>query len=215
VATFTPGAGVTGNQIFTAVFAGNAVFNASTSQGVARAGAAIAPPQSPATPPSVASVIVGDGSPQRSMVRSITVTFDRLVTLQPGAFTLVSTTGVTPTVNVVTATVNNRTVATLTFGGAGVSAGSLGDGIYTLRVVASRVIDAGNPAVQMTADRTETIHRMFGDIDGDRDVDSSDYTALRLALLTSPVVTAFDVDGNGTVDAVDFRQFIARFGRRL
>ena len=39
-------------------------------------------------PTRVASVVVNDGSAQRSMVNSLTVTFDRAVTLDPGAFEL-------------------------------------------------------------------------------------------------------------------------------
>src|SRR5207253_187439 len=41
-----------------------------------------------AAAPAVSSIMVGDGSSQRSQVRSLTVTFDRAVTLAPGAVTL-------------------------------------------------------------------------------------------------------------------------------
>src|SRR5262249_34043534 len=40
-------------------------------------------------PRQVDSVVLNDGSAQRSMVTSLTVTFDRVVTLDPGAFELV------------------------------------------------------------------------------------------------------------------------------
>src|SRR5204862_945718 len=39
-------------------------------------------------PARVESAVVNDGSAQRSMVTSLTVTFDRLVTVDPGAFEL-------------------------------------------------------------------------------------------------------------------------------
>ena len=39
-------------------------------------------------PPRVESVVINDGSAQRSMVNSLTVTFDRVVTFDPGAFSL-------------------------------------------------------------------------------------------------------------------------------
>ena len=39
-------------------------------------------------PATIESVVVNDGSAQRSMVNSLTVTFDREVTFDPGAFEL-------------------------------------------------------------------------------------------------------------------------------
>ena len=47
-----------------------------------------------AAPPKVQSVVVNDGSAQRSEVRSITVTFDTLVTLDAGAFRVTRSDGV-------------------------------------------------------------------------------------------------------------------------
>lgn len=222
-ASFVPPSNLAGNQIFSAMFVANGTFASSVSAGLSRVGTAVATPPpatsppatSPATPPTVTSVSIGDGSAQRSMVRSVTVVFDRVVNLLPGAFELALAGGIAPNVGVWTSTANGRTTATLTFGGTGVMAGSLADGVYTLRLVASKVVDAANASNFMAADRVETFHRLFGDVDGDRDVDSTDYVAFRLAFLATPVFTSFDVDGNGAVDSLDFRQFSLRFGRRL
>ncbi|MBX7103853.1 MAG: Ig-like domain repeat protein [Gemmataceae bacterium] len=216
-ASFTPSSVPAGNQIFSAVFVGSSTFATSTSQGVARPGSnpSSTDVTSPATPPTVTSVVIGNGAVQRSIVRSISVTFDRVVTLLPGAFELTLVGGIAPTVSVMTSTVAGKTMATLTFGGTGIVAGSLADGVYSLRLVASKVVDAALPGNVMAADRVDTFHRLYGDVDGDRDVDSTDYTAFRIAYLATPVFTAFDYDGNGTVDSLDFRQFSLRFGRRL
>jgi hypothetical protein len=125
-------------------------------------------------PPAVNGVRIDDGTAQRSAVRSIAVTFSTLVSFDPGAFELTRQGGggVVPTVT--TAVVNGATVATLTFGGVGTESGSLTDGNWTLRVIASRVHAAANPGTTMIADQTTTFHRLFGDSDGNRGVDTLD-----------------------------------------
>jgi hypothetical protein len=58
------------------------------------------------------------------------------------------------------------------------------------------------------------LHRLFGDADGDGDVDASDFGAFRGTFgITSNL--AFDYDGDGDVDASDFGQFRSRFGTAL
>jgi hypothetical protein len=55
------------------------------------------------------------------------------------------------------------------------------------------------------------LHRLFGDNDGDADVDATDFGAFRAAFGGSSNL-AFDSDNDGDVDATDFGQFRARFG---
>jgi hypothetical protein len=164
-----------------------------------------------ATAPAVANVQIGDGSIQRSMVRSLAVTFSGLVVLDPGAFTVIRNDGVGTTVGFTTATVGGRTVATLTFSGTGTAlAGSLADGLWTLTVTAAKVRDAGTPSLTMTADQTAAFHRLFGDANGDRVVNQSDLTLFRAAYGSGDAT--FDVDGNGVVDANDLAAFRANYG---
>jgi hypothetical protein len=80
----------------------------------------------------VTSVAINDGSAQRSMVTSLTVTFSTVVTIDPGAFELARQGGGVIDVNVPEAVVDGHSVDTLTFVRAGIIGGSLADGLYTL-----------------------------------------------------------------------------------
>ena len=66
-------------------------------------------------------------------------------------------------------------------------------------------------------DRTFTFNRLFGDGDGDRDVDMADYLALRAVLGTSagdePFRAEFDVDGDDTLGESDVLELRANFHR--
>jgi hypothetical protein len=54
---------------------------------------------------------------------------------------------------------------------------------------------------------------LFGDSDGDGDVDANDFAAFRTAFGGSSAI--FDFDGDGVVNATDFAQFRLRFGTRI
>jgi hypothetical protein len=100
-------------------------------------------------------------------------------------------------------------------------AASLIDGAYQLTVIAAAVqgvggnLDGdgngiGGDNFISPAAGPGRIHRLFGDSDGDGDVDAVDFAAFRGAFGgTSPV---FDFDADGDVDAGDFGQFRVRFG---
>ncbi|HEY1381827.1 MAG TPA: putative glycoside hydrolase [Gemmataceae bacterium] len=186
-------------------------------------------------PATVAGVQVADGSPQRSVVRSLTVTFSGPVTFPSGvgaAFQLTRTgpTGATGTV-ALTPTVSTdgqgRTVVVLTFSGqfaeANTAAGaspSLVDGIYTLTVSGSAVTGANGLALDGDGNGAPggnyalSTHRLFGDVDGDGDVDLLDLNPLVPALfgvVGQPAYNpAFDFDGDGDVDLLDLNQFVQR-----
>src|SRR5262249_53721609 len=73
-------------------------------------------------PVKVHSVAVNDGSAQRSMVTSLTVTFSGEVTLDAGAFRLRRQDGDLVGLNVAASVLGGRTVAVLTFTGANILA---------------------------------------------------------------------------------------------
>ena len=106
---------------------------------------------------------------------------------------------------------------------------SLDDGDWTATLRCDRVADAqDNPLQDTDADPTDgsllaaTFHRLFGDADGDRDVDGADYSRFRAAYVLwvrnsqkTPDFDYFDFDQDGDVDADDFAAFRANYGSTL
>jgi hypothetical protein len=171
-------------------------------------------------PARVASVVINDGSAQRSMVNSVTVTFDDEVTLDAGAFELSRQDGSLVELTVDVSEVDGRTVAVLTFAGSDIVGGSLSDGSYTLTVRADSVHDRfgreldGDGDGSAGGDRTDGFHRLFGDADGDGDTDHAD---LDVMLGSFPKRSGdagylwyFDYDADGDVDGLDMAQFNQR-----
>ena len=162
--------------------------------------------------PEVESVVVNEGAVQRSIVRSLTVTFNTQVAIEFGAFVVVNTTTNTDHVPTVTTMVDTtgRTVATLTF------ASELTDGNYTLTVKRDKITANGNA---MFADRTDDFFRLFGESDGDRDVDLFDFVNFRRSYgkksTEEGFESGFDHDENGRIDMFDFAEFRNQFSRRL
>jgi hypothetical protein len=138
------------------------------------------------------AILVNGGAAQRSMVTSITVRFNSLVTFagsSVGAFQLTRTGPGGPT-GAVTIAVDlsgstaTRTVAHLTFGGALAASGSLTDGTYALTVLSSQV-SAGGRALDgdgdgvAGGDSVASLFRFFGDVNGDGFVNGADFAVFR------------------------------------
>ncbi len=163
----------------------------------------------------VQSVVVNDGAVQRSMVASLAVSFSEVVTLAAGAFELRDAAGnlLPATITVTTQVVGGRTVATLTFGGAGVVGGSLADGRYTLTVRADHVTGPGGP---MAADYAFAFYRLFGDGTGDGVVDVDDLLAFASAYGSGSGAPGyawwFDSNADGVIDVDDLLAFADRYG---
>src|SRR6516162_8129117 len=176
-----------------------------------------------AAPATVASVLVNDGSVQRSMVNSLTVTFSTVVHLDPGAFELVRQGGTVIQLQVSQAVVDGHSVDTLTFSGAGIIGGSLADGHYTLTIHGGFVHDGFGQALDGAGigvagtDRVDTFFRLFGDANGDGVVDEQDRELFRAAFKTKAGEAGylwwFDFDGDGVIDGLDNGEFNRRFGR--
>ena len=176
-------------------------------------------------PQQVESIVLNDGSPQRSMVNRITVTFSGAVTLDPGAIELRRQDGTLVGLQILTSVVDGRTVAALTFTGADVIGGSLADGNYTLTVRGDRVHDRfgrpldGDSDGMPGGDRVEAFFRLYGDSDGDRDVDLLD---LGRFLSTfgrrrgdPRYLWYFDVNGDSRIGLIDLLAFTRRLGGHL
>lgn len=164
-------------------------------------------------PIQVSNSKVDNGTAQRSMVRSLTVTFSRsLTSVDAGAFSVARNGGSTVPATVVWN--GAMTEANLTF-----PTPSLEDGRYVLTLDGSKFHDGtfanldGNGDGLSGGNYTLNFHRFFGDFNGDGAVSNSDFNKFRQAFGQASLV--FDFDGDGVVNAADFDQFRTRFGGAL
>ncbi|MCA9169329.1 MAG: hypothetical protein KDB23_16760 [Planctomycetales bacterium] len=172
--------------------------------------------------PRVTSVVVDDGTNQRSMVRMLTVTFDAEVEIDSEAFSLTNmkTGDIFTIVNadVASNVFNGKTIATLRFHNSvpGVVGGSLSNGNYTLTIDASKIRIGTS---HMFTDYVDEFYRFFGDSDGDRDVDALDFGAFLRAYRKTDLQPGFsdifDSDSDGDVDATDFSAFLTTYRKIL
>lgn len=169
------------------------------------------------TPPGLASTSVNGGAAQRSMVTQVEAVFSEAVNLSAGALTVLWRDGSallgTFTVSIVNTSGDQRTWD-ITFSGRGAIGNSLSDGFYKLVVSGAYVKDlAGNA---MMGNSTVYFHRLFGDLDGDRDVDAKDLAVIRQKLnKPASYVPWLDYDGDGRIDNADYLQFRLRLIKPL
>ncbi len=174
----------------------------------------------------VAGVSIDDGGIQRSMVRSQTITFSGLADVDLGAFEVRTQEGVPVGLNVARSDVAGRTQVVLTYTGPDIIGGSLPDGNYTLIIHGDKVHDRvsgtnldGDGDGKAGGDHSETFFRLFGDTNGDRNVDNLDYYRFRSTFGLKANETTFlgflDFDGNGIIDQLDLIEFTKRRNKRL
>jgi Dockerin type I domain len=127
-----------------------------------------------------------------------------------------------------TATVDTSSGASVftlnNFKGPATDFGSLADGRFTLRILASQISNfngqldgdvdgnGGDDYVLASAaapNPPTNIFRLYGDANGDGTVNAADFLAFRLAFLSNSAT--FDFDGDGQVNAGDFLQFRLKF----
>jgi hypothetical protein len=173
--------------------------------------------------PKVSGVTIDEGSSQRSRVRSITVNFDSQIVFDAGAFDLKTLGGEVITVqsSITPGVSTNRVVLSFP----GTIGGSLADGNYRLRLLDTHIRDAAGNALDgdengsAGATRVDEFFRLFGDMDGDRDVDALDSRGLRGTYRKiegqSGFDNLFDFDGDSDVDAIDQRNFNLRYRTSL
>jgi arylsulfate sulfotransferase len=171
-------------------------------------------------PRTVESVVLNDGSSQRSMINRITVTFGGSAILDPGAIELRKQDGSLVNAQLTISLLGGKTVAVLTFSGQGFVGGSLADGSYALVIKANRVHDRfgreldGDGDGTAGGDRVDGFFRLFGDGDGDGKVDARDLLRFLGSVgghdPQSGYLWYFDYDGNGVVGVLDLLQFVHR-----
>jgi len=169
-----------------------------------------------------AVVQVDDGTPQRSRVESLIVTFNTLVNVSPGGITMVGPGGPVTLALDYSLSTTPQTIVKLTFSGNNVTPAGLADGRYALTIASAHVSNFNGEPYDGDGDGLPgpdgvfDFHRLYGDIDGDADVDAADFAAFRGAFgsfLGQPGFNRlFDSDGDNDVDAFDFAQFRLRYG---
>jgi uncharacterized protein YvpB len=179
--------------------------------------------------PTITSVVVNADRPgaQRSMVTQVRVTFSEPVNLTAGAIelkltgklsTIADGRAIGSLVALVLTPADGGTSVIITFTGPEVVAQSLLDGRYELKITGSKVSSTASGAT-VDGDRIDQIIRIFGDADGDGDVDTSDltlfYGARNSTTAGSNYRWYFDFESNGSIDNSDLTQFSKRSGRKV
>jgi len=175
------------------------------------------------SPQQVESVVLNDGSAQRSMVNRVTVTFSGAAILDPGAIELRRQDGSLVGLNFDISIIGGKTVAVLTFAGPEIVGGSLADGSYVLTIRADRVHDRwgreldGDSDGSAGGDAVGSFFRLFGDANGDHEVDWQDRDLFRSVFKTiagdTNYLWYFDFNGDGAVNGLDNGEFNRRFGQ--
>jgi hypothetical protein len=177
--------------------------------------------------PTLLSTQVGDGTAQRSIVKTFTLVFDQAVTMGAGAVTLaqlqtdasgnvISTTDVTSAVTLSNPSSDGKMwLLQPVPGGALEDFGSFKDGICRVTVHAGAITGAGGGSTLSGGDQNFAFHRLFGDADGNKAVNNADFGLFRNSFGKSSgdagFNRAFDFDNNGVVNNADFGQFRNRF----
>ena len=168
-----------------------------------------------ATPIAISSFTVNDGSLQRSMVRTVTLTFNTPVTLDGTALSLTNATTSTALTFTASSPDGGTTYVITPTSGIN-SAGSLSDANYSLVVNPSGVHSVASPSTTMTSQTvTEKFYRLFGDANGDGTVNLVDYRAFVSSYLKttgqSGFNSVFDTNNDGTINLIDYRAFVANY----
>jgi hypothetical protein len=179
-------------------------------------------------PPTVTSIVINDGSAQRSLVNSLKISFSEVVNFPSGlaaAFALERTSGVSLgqvglTFNPASGPASDVTITFNNTGVVGIDPGSsLADGKYLLTVLADKVSGSGGTldgdgdsvAEGGPADnKTIAFHRLFGDADGNATVNSTDFATFRTFFGLGSSV--FDFNNDSQTNSNDFAEFRKRFG---
>ncbi len=171
------------------------------------------------TIPVVSAFQVNDGSVQRAMINSLTLTFNEPVTLSPGAITLnlLSQTGgaSTPITNFNLNSPDGGTTWVMTFTDPSFIGGSLPDGAYEVSVSATGV--TSGQSLNMSANQNFTFWRLYGDFEGTGTVNGDDFTRLvgLLGTQTNSSDWYIDYDAAGVIGGDAFTALVSRLGKSI
>jgi hypothetical protein len=127
--------------------------------------------------------------------------------------------------NVAASVVGGRTVAVLTFAGPEIIGGSLTDGSYRLNIRGNLIRDEfsreldGDGDGAAGGDRADAFFRLYGDSDGDSDVDLLDLGRFLSTFGRRPgdrhYLDYMDFNGDDRVGLIDLLAFARRLGKQL
>ncbi len=177
------------------------------------------------TPPAVvSSVVFGDGTNERSLVKQLVVNFSQPVNFTADAF-LLSRSGTGGTIGDVSLNLNPAggptSAVTITFTGALSEFGSLVDGFYNFAIDATKITSTGGnldgdangtggDSFTVVGTTANKFFRLFGDTEGDGTVGLDDFSAFRSAF--NQPSTIFDFNNDGIAGLADFARFRAGYG---
>lgn len=174
-------------------------------------------------PPQVATITVNNGDAQRSMVTSVTLTFNTEVRILSDAFSLLLNGSKTSLpLRTTTTTEGGITTVNVTFPGNVSRNNSLRDGDYQLVAKSNRIIGPrgqsldGNSDFKTGDNYSHRFHRLFGDVDGDRHVTQRDFVQFRQAMSDgyfSELVRLFDSNADRRINTRDYLAFLANWIR--
>lgn len=174
-------------------------------------------------------LVFDSGSGQMSSIREISVSFPELVTIDSDAFSFMHRgSGNSIGYNMSQSDATGKTVVTFSFVGTGVTHGSLDDGNYQMSIDGGKVqSNATGAFLDGDSDGTEGgtlifgnqesdgFFRLYGDSDGDRDVDNVDLARFlntyRESSDSSDYNESMDYDLDGDVDNVDLANYLQRY----
>ena len=188
--------------------------------------------------PAIESVTINDNGSSRSVITSLTVTFDSIVdhSALDSAFAItnIDTSTAVGSIDVSPNDSGGKTTAILTFGagasvdsraGSGAMGNSLADGNYRLdadadfvrlastnQAMASDYVFGGKTSADLNDN--DDFYRLYGDMDGDGDTDANDLNdsfapAFFSVLGDNAYAPGLDGDGDGDVDANDLNDYFA------
>ncbi len=164
-------------------------------------------------------ITINDGSLQRSMVTSITVTFADHENLSAGAIQVTTASGQAVGTRLLTRDINGQTVVLVQFTDPTLIGGSLADGRYVFTLNSSDIHNSVGGVYNGGTAITDNFWRLFGDVNGTATVDNSDLADMQAALRsvdgTLPYRWYLDYDQNCTIDSVDYMAFLNRLGHSV
>ncbi|MEP0347863.1 Ig-like domain-containing protein [Rhodopirellula bahusiensis] len=179
------------------------------------------------------NITVGDGTPQRSRVESLSIQFDAEVTIAPSAFTVIKRGPDGGNVDVAYTTrldEDGHTIADLTFSGSFVEFGSLVDGNYQLKINGTKIESVDGFGLDSNGDAlvgdqfdygdldADGFYRLYGDYDGDGSVAFQDFLVLQAWYGSNSTEEGFprhvDYDLSNTIDFFDFLALQASYGKQ-